>query len=44
MTTDVLAELEARNPGGMAPEEWRSRVRLAACYRVLAHLPYGDPS
>ena len=38
MTTDVLAELEARNPGGMAPEEWRSRVRLAACYRVFAHL------
>ena len=38
MTTDVLAELEARNPGGMAPEEWRARVRLAACYRVFAHL------
>ena len=35
---DVLAELEARTPDGMAPEEWRSRVRLAACYRVFAHL------
>jgi ribulose-5-phosphate 4-epimerase/fuculose-1-phosphate aldolase len=37
-TTDVLLELEARVPPGMPPAEWRARVRLAACYRVFAHL------
>jgi len=42
MSTDVLADLEARHPDGMSPEEWRSRVRLAACYRVFAHLGWTE--
>ncbi|MDP3132588.1 MAG: class II aldolase/adducin family protein, partial [Burkholderiaceae bacterium] len=29
-------------PSGMHPEEWASRVELAACYRVFAHLGWTE--
>jgi ribulose-5-phosphate 4-epimerase/fuculose-1-phosphate aldolase len=29
-------------PAGMAPEEWRARVDLAAAYRLIAHYGWGD--
>ena len=38
MPTDILDELGASCPAGMAAVEWRLRVELAACYRVFDHL------
>jgi ribulose-5-phosphate 4-epimerase/fuculose-1-phosphate aldolase len=42
MAADLLDELEARCPEGMASAEWRARVQLAACYRVFHQLGWTE--
>lgn len=42
MLPDVLSELEDSRPPSTAAEEWRFRVQLAACYRVVDHLGWTE--
>ena len=39
---EYSAALLARRPGGMAEEEWRSRLALAACYRIFDALGWTE--
>ena len=38
----MATALHPDTPAGMAPEEWRLRVDLAAAYRMVAHLGWDD--
>ena len=34
---DTIEAMVAERPRAMDPEEWKVRVDLAACYRLIAH-------
>src|SRR5262244_3074637 len=39
---DTIEAMVAERPRAMDPEEWKVRVDLAACYRLLAHFGWDD--
>jgi ribulose-5-phosphate 4-epimerase/fuculose-1-phosphate aldolase len=39
---NTLATQSATRPRHIAPEEWKTRVDLAACYRLIAHFGWDD--
>src|SRR5499433_4431432 len=39
---DTIEAMVAERPRSMDPEEWKVRVDLAACYRLLAHFGWDD--
>src|SRR6185312_7561691 len=41
-TMDTLEKSLADRPQHIAPEEWKTRVDLAACYRLIAHFGWDD--
>ena len=40
---DTIEATLAEKPTSISPEEWKVRVDLAACYRLLAHFGWDDP-
>ena len=39
---DTIEAVLAERPRAMDPEEWKVRVDLAACYRLIAHFGWDD--
>ena len=39
---DTIEAMVAERPRAMDPEEWKVRVDLAACYRLIAHFGWDD--
>ena len=39
---DTIEAMVAERPRSMDPEEWKVRVDLAACYRLIAHFGWDD--
>ena len=39
---DTIEKTLVDKPRNIAPEEWKVRVDLAACYRLLAHFGWDD--
>jgi ribulose-5-phosphate 4-epimerase/fuculose-1-phosphate aldolase len=39
---DTIEAMAAERPAAMDPEEWKVRVDLAACYRLIAHFGWDD--
>ena len=39
---DTIEAMMAERPRAMDPEEWKVRVDLAACYRLIAHFGWDD--
>src|SRR3954470_2448821 len=39
---DLNESLIAQRPDGMASEEWRLRLELAACYRIFDHMGWTE--
>ncbi len=39
---DTIEAMVAERPPAMDPEEWKVRVDLAACYRLIAHFGWDD--
>ena len=39
---DTIEATHADRPRTVSPEEWKVRIDLAACYRLLAHFGWDD--
>ena len=42
LNPDAGSDIQAHRPAWCGPREWAARVKLAACYRIFAHLGWTE--
>ena len=42
LNPDAGSDIQAHRPAWCGPREWVARVKLAACYRIFAHLGWTE--